>query len=109
MSIKAHRRKKASFKAFSFATYKGWSVFVAKGAAVRLRPSRWNKMAKTGLGLPRGGTSTTSAIGRQWSHAALGHVGARMSISGANIRTMCYRTGFSEQTFVTQMDITLRF
>ena len=51
MSIKAHRRKKASFKAFSFATYKGWSVFVAKGAAVRLRPSRWNKMAKTGLGL----------------------------------------------------------
>ena len=26
MSIKAHRRKKASFKAFSFATYKGWSV-----------------------------------------------------------------------------------
>ena len=51
MSIKAHRRKKASFKAFSFATYKGWSVFVAKGAAVRLRPSRWNKMAKTGLEL----------------------------------------------------------
>ena len=26
MSIKAHRRKKALFKAFSFATYKGWSV-----------------------------------------------------------------------------------
>ena len=51
MSIKAHRRKKASFKAFSFATYKGWSVFVAKGVAVRLRPSRWNKMAKRGLGL----------------------------------------------------------
>ena len=51
MSIKAHRQKKASFKAFSFAAYKGWSVFVAKGAAVRLRPSRWNKMAKTGLGL----------------------------------------------------------
>ena len=108
MSIKAHRRKKASFQVFSFATYKGWSVFVAKGAAVRLRPSRWNKMSKTGLGLPRGGTSTTSAIGRQRSHTALGHVGARMSISGANIRTMCYWTGFSEQTFVTQMDITLR-
>ena len=35
MSIKAHRRKKASFKAFSFATYKGWSAFVAKRAAVR--------------------------------------------------------------------------
>ena len=32
MSIKAHHRKKASFKAFSFATYKGRSVFVAKGA-----------------------------------------------------------------------------
>ena len=44
MSIEAHRRKKASFKAFSFATYEGWSVFVAKGAAVRLRPSQWNKM-----------------------------------------------------------------
>ena len=94
MSIKAHRRKKASFKVFSFATYKGWSVFVAKGAAVRLRPSRWNKMAKMGLGLPRGGTSATFAIGRQWLHAALRHVGARMSISGANIRTMCYPTGF---------------
>ena len=53
MSIKAHRRKKASFKVFSFATYKGWSVFVAKGAAVRLRPSRRNKMAKTGLGLSK--------------------------------------------------------
>ena len=51
MSIKADRRKKASLKAFSFATYNGWSVFVAKGAAVRLRPSRWNKMAKMGLGL----------------------------------------------------------
>ena len=51
MSIKAHRRKKASFKAFSFATYKGWSVSFAKGAAVRLRPSRWNKMGKTVLGL----------------------------------------------------------
>ena len=36
MSIKAHDRKKASFKAFSFATYKGWSAFVAKGAAVHL-------------------------------------------------------------------------
>ena len=36
MSIKAHRRKKASFKAFSFATYKGWSVFVAKGAVSSL-------------------------------------------------------------------------
>ena len=33
MSIEAHRRKKASFKAFSFATYEGWPVFVAKGAA----------------------------------------------------------------------------
>ena len=32
MNIKAHHRKKASFKAFSFATYKGRSVFVAKGA-----------------------------------------------------------------------------
>ena len=62
MSIKAHRRKKASFKAFSFATYKGWSVFVAKGAAVRLGPSRWNKMAKTGLGLPRGGTSSINHL-----------------------------------------------
>ena len=51
MSVKAHRRKKASFEAFSFATYKGWFVFVSKGAAVRLRPSRWNTMAKTGLGL----------------------------------------------------------
>ena len=51
MSIKAHRRKKAWFKAFSFATYKGWSVFVAKGVAVRLLPSQWKKMAKTGLGL----------------------------------------------------------
>ena len=30
MSIKAHRRKKASF----FATYKGWSVFVAKGESL---------------------------------------------------------------------------
>ena len=39
------------FKAFSFATYMGWSVFVAKGTAVRLRPSQWNKMAKTGLRL----------------------------------------------------------
>ena len=51
MSKKALRRQKASFKVFSFATYKRWSVFVATGAAVRLRPSRWNKMAKTGLGL----------------------------------------------------------
>ena len=51
MSIKAPRRKKTSFKAFSFATYKGWSVFVAKGAAVLLRPSQWKKMATTGLGL----------------------------------------------------------
>ena len=51
MSIEAQRWKKASFKAFSFATYEGWPVFVAKGAAVRLRPSRWNKMAKAGLGL----------------------------------------------------------
>ena len=51
MSMKAHRRKKASVKAYRFATYKGWSVFVAKGVAVRLRPSRWNKKAKTGLGL----------------------------------------------------------
>ena len=51
MSSKAHRRKKASFKEFSFATYKGWSVFVAKRAAVHLRLSQWNKMAKTGLGL----------------------------------------------------------
>ena len=49
MSIEAHRWKKASFKAFSFATYEGWPVFVAKGAAVRLRPSRWNKMVKAGL------------------------------------------------------------
>ena len=51
MSIKAHRRKKASFKVFSFATYKGWSVFVAKGVAVHLQRSWWNKMAKTGRGL----------------------------------------------------------
>ena len=26
MSIKAHHRKKTSFKSFSFTTYKGWSV-----------------------------------------------------------------------------------
>ena len=51
MSIKAHRRKKTPFKAFNFATYKGWSVFVAKGAAVHLQLSRWNGMARTGLGL----------------------------------------------------------
>ena len=51
MSIKAHHRKKSSCKAFSFVTYKGWSVFVAKGAAVRLLPSQWNKLAKAGLGL----------------------------------------------------------
>ena len=48
MSIKAHHRKKTLFKAFSFATYKGWSVFVTKGAAVLLRPSQLNKMAKSG-------------------------------------------------------------
>ena len=48
---KAHRRKKTLFKAFSFAAYKGWSVFVVEGAAVHLRPSQWSKMAKTGLGL----------------------------------------------------------
>ena len=51
MSVKAHRWKKALFKAFSFATYNGWSVFVVNGAAVRLRLSRWNEMAKTGFGL----------------------------------------------------------
>ena len=32
MSIKAHRRKKALFKAFSFATYKGLSVFCCEGS-----------------------------------------------------------------------------
>ena len=51
MSGKAHCWKKALFKAFSFATYKGWSVFVVNGAAVHLRLSRWNEMAKTGFGL----------------------------------------------------------
>ena len=51
MSVKAHRWKKALFKAFSFATYNGWSVFVVNGTAVRLRLSRWNEMAKTGFGL----------------------------------------------------------
>ena len=51
MSIKAHRWKKRRLKLSVLQLIRdGLSLLraVAKGAAVRLRPSRWNKMAKTG-------------------------------------------------------------